>query len=367
MAKDMLLGQVLIVGAGAIGGVTGITLHQNDIDVSFVNRKSAHFDKVKKDGIIIEGQEKPVKIPIYSSLKDVGRKFEHILVVVKNLNTEEVMKNIKHVSTDKTLVYSMQNGFGNTDIMRKYLPENQVVAGVVGWGANKIAPGVIRITSTSGDFIIGFEHKKSSDDPKLLQMQKWLNFWKRTEVADNILGFRWSKLVVNSIIAPMGGLLGWTLGELVQDPRTAKIIMDLKDEGIFIGEAQKIELEKVDNIDIRSFFYRPKPKDGFFKKLKNKTLSAIIKRVSVKRHGKIRSSLLWDLENGRKTEVDFLNGYIARKAKELGLEVPVNSFLVKAIHEIEDGKREIGEQNLSELQAIADISREKVKEQERQL
>jgi 2-dehydropantoate 2-reductase len=251
--------------------------------------------------------------------------------------------------------------------MKKYLPENQVVAGVIGWGANKIAPGVIRITSTSGDFIIGFENRNSTNDPKLLQMQKWLNYLKRTEVSDNILGFRWSKLIVNSIIAPLGGLLGWTLGELVTDPRTEEALKSLKDEGILVGEAQKLELEKVDNVDIKSFFYSPKPSDGFFKRLKNNLMSAIIKRVSVKRHGKIRSSLLWDLENGRKTEVDFLNGYIDKKAKELGLEVPINSFLVKAIHEIEEGKREIGEQNLSELQATANISREKIKEQERQL
>ena len=86
--------------------------------------------------------------------------------------------------------------------------------------------------------------------------------------------------------------------------------------------------------------------------------------MSIKRHGSIKSSLLWDLKLGRKTEVDFINGYIVKKAKEIGLEAPLNSFCVNAIKEMEKKKRTPGMQNLQELVEISSISREKVKEQE---
>ncbi|NHK29795.1 MAG: ketopantoate reductase family protein [Asgard group archaeon] len=365
MTKDSTsIGQVLIIGAGAIGAVTGSILHQANIDVCMINRKSAHFEKLKADGLLIEGQDERVKIPIVSSIKEVSKPYKHILIVVKNNSTENVMKEIKHVLTEESLVYSMQNGFGNTDIMEKFVPRNQVIAGVVGWGATKVEPGLIRITSKTGDFVIGFEHQKSTDDQRLIEMQKWLNLWRPTIVTDNILGFRWSKLIVNTIIAPLGGLLNLSLGELMGDSRVNKSMTDLKEEGLFISDALQIKLEKVDNMNVRSFFYRPKAKDGFFKKMKNSIVSSMINRIGAKRHGKIRSSLLWDLKNGRKTEVDFLNGYIEKKGKELGYETPINSFLVKAIHEIEDGKREIGIHNLADLEAAAMLSREKIKEYE---
>lgn len=357
-------GDVLIVGAGAIGGVTGAVLHQANIDVCLVNRKSEHYETVKTDGLLIEGQNERIKVPIKASIKEVGKSYKHILIVVKNNSTEQVMKEIEPVISEESLVYSMQNGFGNTDIMSKYLPKNQIVAGVVGWGANKIKPGVIRITSRTGDFIIGFEHQKSSEDPRLIEMQKWLNLWKPTTVTDNILGYRWSKLIVNSIIAPLGGLLGLSLGELMGDSRINKSMTELKEEGLFISDAFQIKLEKVDKMNVRLFFYRPKASDGFFKRVKNNLVSSMINRIGSKRHGKIRSSLLWDLENGRKTEVDYLNGYIEKKGKELGYETPVNSFLVKAIHEIESGKRDIGLHNLPDLEAAAELSREKIKEYE---
>ncbi|NHJ39505.1 MAG: ketopantoate reductase family protein [Asgard group archaeon] len=355
-------GDVLIIGAGAIGGLTGAILHQANIDVCLINRKSEHYEKVKSEGLLIEGQNERIKVPIKSSVKELDKKYKHVLIVVKNTSTEQVMKDIKNVLLKDSLVYSMQNGFGNTDVMAKYLPRNQIIAGVVGWGATKIEPGVIRITSRTGDFVIGFEQQKSTNDSRLFEIRKWLSLWKPTIVTDNILGFRWSKLIVNSIIAPLGGLLGLTLGELMGDSRINKTMTDLKEEGLYVADKLQIKLEKVDNMNVRSFFYRPKADDGFFKRAKNSLVSSIINRVGAKRHGKIRSSLLWDLENGRKTEVDYLNGYIERKGKELGFETSINSFLVKAIHEIESGKRDIGLHNLPELEAAAELSREKIKE-----
>jgi 2-dehydropantoate 2-reductase len=364
MIKDSSsTGEVLIIGAGAIGGVTGAILHQSGIDVCLVNRKSPHFEKVKSDGLQIEGFNKKIKIPIFPSTKKIKKPYNHVIVSVKNTNTEEVMRNIQNILTEDSLVYSLQNGFGNTEIMGKYIPSDQIVAGVVGWGANKIAPGVIRVTSKTGNFVLGFEKQKSTNDPRLLEIKKFLSHWKSTKITDNILGYRWAKLIVNSVISSFGGLLGVTVGEMMDNPRINTLMGACKDEGILVADNLQIKLEKVDNMNIRNFFYQPKSNDSLFKRIGKSVLSAIINRVGAKRHNKIHPSLLWDLEHNRKTEVDFLNGYIVRKAEEYGLETPMNRFLVNAVHEIEDEKREIGLHNLSELKEIAALSREKVEDQ----
>jgi 2-dehydropantoate 2-reductase len=363
-SKDRKTGEVLIIGAGAIGGTIGAILHDADIDVCLINRKGDHYNTIKKNGLIIEGYEKPFKIPIKNNIKDLDRKYKHVLIVVKNLDTEKVMKDIKSIMTPNSLVYSFQNGFGNTDLMAKYVPKKQIVAGVVGWGATKFEPGKIKITSKTGDFILGFENGKNSNDHRLIEMKNYLELWRPTILTSNIVGFRWSKLIVNSVITPLSAIFNLTIGELLRHKTISQIMGDMKRETIHIAEANKITLEKVDNINVRSFLFKPKPKDSFFTKIKFGLLSKIVKQVSIKRHGEIKSSFLWDLKSERKTEVDFINGYIVNKAKEIGLEAPLNSFCVKAIKEMENKKRDLGMQNLQELVDISGISREKVKEQE---
>ena len=349
------IGDILIIGAGVIGGTTGAILHRNNIDVSLINREGKHFDQVKSNGLYISNMNKYFQLPIFSSIKKLDRKFKHIMITTKNLDTRDAIKNIDSILTKDSLVYSMQNGFGNTEIIADYVPKDQIVACVVGWGGNKTKPGEITLTSSSGDFILGFENSNNVNDKRLIDVQKKLALWKPTTITDNIIGFRWGKLIVNSIIAPYGGLLGLTLGELFSNSKTKKLMSALKEEGLRVAESLNIRIEKVDNLDIRLFFYKPRPEDGPFLRLKNKLLSSIIAKIGSKRHGKIRSSLLWDLERNRKTEVDFLNGYITKKGKETGIETPINDFLVKAIHEIEEGKRKSGLHNLDELIQLANI------------
>lgn len=365
MVKNSNINDVLVIGAGAIGGITAAILSKGGIDVHVLTRKSPHFDAIQKDGLTIEGHPESYHFPIYSNIKDLKTKFNHILVAVKNTSTEEVAKQLKNVLLPTSLVYSLQNGFGNTDILSKYIPREQIVAGVVGWGATYLGNGILRITSSSGDFILGFENSANMDDQRLLDIQKKLKLWKKTILTNNILGFRWAKLIVNSVIAPLGGLLGETVGNMLGNSEISPIMGALKNEGIQVADGQKIILENVDGMNIRNFFYEPKPEDNIFTKVSRNIMSTVIAKVGAKRHGKIYPSLLVDLQRGQKTEIDYLNGYIEKKGKELKLETPINSFLVKAIKEIENNKRKIGMENLPELKQIADYSRKKIKEQEK--
>ncbi len=358
---------VLIIGAGAIGGITAAILNRKGVDVTVVTRKGTHFDSIKRDGLRIEGYDEPFHFPIHSNFRNLKGSFKHVLVVVKNPSTEEVTKQLKKVITKDSLVYSLQNGFGNTEIMAKHIPRNQIVAGVIGWGATYLGNGKLRITSKTGDFVLGFEDGKNSNDSRLLEMKKILEHWKPTILTSNIIGFRWAKLIVNCILAPIGGLLGLTLGFMMKDKEIAPILGDMKSEAIQVADAHKIQLEKVDGLNIRNFFYKPKTSDGMFTKLSSSIISSIILKVGARRHGSIYPSLLTDLKRGKKTEIEFLSGYIEKKGKEVNLETPISTFLIKAITEIEKGKRKIGLENLLELKEIAKISREKIKEQENKL
>lgn len=362
--KEKMVNNVLIIGAGAIGGITAAILNKKGVDVTVVTRKGTHFDSIKRDGLRIEGYDEPFHFPIHSNFKNLKGTFKHVLVVVKNPSTEEVTRQLKKVITGDSLVYSLQNGFGNTDIIAKHIPRNQIVAGVIGWGATYLGNGKLRITSNTGNFVLGFEDGKNANDPRLLEIKKILELRRPTILTSNIVGYRWAKLIVNCILAPIGGLLGLTLGYMMKHKEIGPILGDMKNEGIQVADAHKIQLEKIDGLNIRNFFYKPKASDGIFTKLSNNIISSIILNVGARRHGSIYPSLLTDLKRGKKTEIEFLNGYIEKKGKEVNLETPISTFLVKAITEIEKGKRKVGIENLPELKEIAKISREKIKEQE---
>ncbi|MBD3191476.1 MAG: 2-dehydropantoate 2-reductase [Candidatus Heimdallarchaeota archaeon] len=355
--------RVLIIGAGAIGGITGALLHEANIDVCLIDKNKTHVQAIQENGLQIEGYSHPIKVPIKDDLKKVQQQYPHIIISVKSPFTEEVMQTLEEYLTSDGLIYSFQNGLGNTDIMAEYLPRNQIVAGVIGWGASNLGPGKLRITSSTGNFVLGFENKESITDPRLHEMREMLQVWRPTIITEDIMGYRWAKLIINSVIATYGGLLGMTVGDMMEHPRISKLMEDLGYEGIQVADALGIALQRVDGLNIRNFFYRPLPNNGIIKRTAKTLLTKIMKKIGARRHGRIRSSLLTDLERGGKTEVDFLNGYIVRKAKEVKLEVPINAFLVKAIHEIEAGKRTIGLDNLPELEEVAEQSRQIVQEQ----
>ena len=128
-------------------------------------------------------------------------------------------------------------------------------------------------------------------------------------------------------------------------------------------DALGIKLEAVDGLNLRQFYYKPKKEDLFLRRFVKSRIPIIMRKVGAKRHGKIKSTIHLDLERGIKTEVEFINGHIARKATELGLEAPINDFMVKAIQEIEAGKRTTSMDNLPEYEAAAQLSREKLSEE----
>lgn len=355
--------RVLIIGAGAIGGITGAMLHEANIDVCLIDKNKAHVQAIQEHGLQIENFPQPIHVPIKADLTKVQQQYPHVIIAVKSPFTEQVIQALEGHLTPNALIYSFQNGLGNTDIMANYYPRNQIVAGVIGWGASNLGPGKLRVTSSTGNFVIGFENKESLSDHRLHEMREMLQVWRPTIITEDIMGYRWAKLIINSVIATYGGLLGMTVGDMLGHPQISELMGDLGYEGIQVADALGIALQRVDGLNIRNFFYKPSKNDGVITKTAKTLITKIMKKIGARRHGKIRSSLLTDLERGIKTEVDFLNGYIVQKAKEVKLKVPINTFLVKAIHEIEDGKRTIGLDNLPELKEVAEKSREIVQEQ----
>jgi 2-dehydropantoate 2-reductase len=235
-------------------------------------------------------------------------------------------------------VVTFQNGIVE-DAVGEVVGLKRVVSAVVGWGGEMRAPGVYRKTSPGKTFVGELDGSLSQ---RVMDLALNLKDSAEVVIRQNIRGTLWSKLAVNSMITTTGALTGQRLGEMLRDRRTREIFLTIYREVIDTARALGLSLETV--AVAPEAFYLPRDAHWWTRWMKH----TLMRLVGFK-YRKTKASSLQSLERGRKTEIDFLNGYVVRKSKEVGLAVPVNEAVVRMVKEIEEGKRSINPRNLREI------------------
>jgi 2-dehydropantoate 2-reductase len=329
-----------VVGAGAIGGTTAAFLAKSGWDVEIVCKRQEIADITISRGFHICGLkgEHYIPMPAVKNIKDLAGPKEVVLLATKATDCIEAAKELQPILSDSSVVVSLQNGICE-DSLADVLGRDRVVGCVVGWGATMHGPGEIEVTSP-GEFVIGnIDHRT---DPRLPLLQDMLRAVVPTRISDNIMGELYSKLIINSCINSLGVITGMNLGKLLARSKIRKIFTALMQEAMAVAAAKGIKVEpggggKLD-------YYRFLDGSSFMSIFKRDILIRIIGF----KYRRIRSSSLQSLERGRRTEIDFLNGYICDRGREHGVPTPVNDAVVDMIRQIEAGTRKISLENLSD-------------------
>lgn len=357
--------KLAVVGCGAIGGVVGAMLHKSGEDVILVDTNQAHVDAVRQRGLLIdrEGVEATTVHPrIVASAGELTEPLDVVFLAVKSVATRAATQSILPHLKSTSVVVALQNGMGNEEVIADVVGADRVLAGVVGWGATFTGPGHVTRTSSEGGFEIG--EWGGGVSPRARDVARILDRVAPTVPLANIRGAKWTKLVINATINSLGAALGRRLGEMVADPRSRLLMLQLITEAVTAARAEGVRLEKVNGKlnmgllvlesheragarraagGVRRVWPELRYRAGFAVK------SAILKRMA-KVHGHIKSSMWQDIEAGRRTEIDVLNGYILERARAQGVPVPVTEALVGVIKEIELGARQINPGNMDVLE-----------------
>ena len=209
---------------------------------------------------------------------------------------------------------------------------------VIGWGATMHGPGELEMTS-GGDFIIGRLVK--GEHPRMEALRQALSAVVETRVSQDIYAELYSKLIVNSCITSLGAICGLHLGEMLKRRRARDIFLAIIGEAMDVAHAMKLQVPPFGGkLDYEKLMHGDTPLDSLRRHV-------MIRLVGMK-YSKLKSSSLQSLERGRPTEIDYFNGYIARKGQELHVDCPVNQRLVTMIKEIEHHAREINVKNLED-------------------
>jgi 2-dehydropantoate 2-reductase len=333
---------ILIEGIGGIGGVLAARLIQAGYTPTLVTANPQITDAINKDGLKIVERGGIISVPTKActSLSDIptGERFDAAYLIMKAHTVVEAAGATLPELTSDGYVVTFQNGIVE-DAVSAALGAKRVIGGVIGWGGTMNSPGIYEKT-TPGETHIG--ELSGEITPRLTDLANVIQSAAPVIVTPNIRGVLWSKLAINCTITTLGALTGDTLGEMLRDRRVRQIFARAYSEVIDTADALNIKLERI-AANPRTLYVSPKA-NPLSRRVKD-TLVQVVGR----RYGRMKSSMLQSLERGRKTEIDYLNGYVVEQAKKVGVATPVNAVLVRLIKEIEAGTRVIDRHNIVDL------------------
>ena len=334
--------KVAIYGAGSLGTVLGAYLARSGIQADLINHNKAHVEALRENGARIRGTV-DFTVPVSALLpEEAAGPYDVIFLMTKQLHNREVVSSLRKLMTEDGLLVTLQNGIPE-DGIAEIVGAEHTVGVVVEWGATLSAPGECTLTSSPDSLSFHMGAMPGVREDRLEQVRSLLEKMCPVEMETNLPGARWSKLLINATFSGLGTVIGGTFGDVTADPRSREIAVRCMKEVIDTGHAAGVEFAPVQGKNITALFYWKNPV--------KKAVARLILPVAMKKHAAIEPSMLQDVKKGRPCEIDAINGVVCAWGKKTGVPTPVNDWIVKIIHEIQDGKRKPGKENLEDFRA----------------
>ncbi|MBR6692223.1 MAG: ketopantoate reductase family protein [Bacteroidaceae bacterium] len=318
-----------IYGAGSLGTILGAYITKNGGKIELINRNKAHIEALRKNGAKVTGTVNfthPVKA--YTP-EEMSGKYDIIFLMTKQQQNSEVVNNLKDYLSDDGVIVTLQNGIPELGI-GEIIGQERVIGCTVAWGATMKSPGVCELTSAPDSLTFSLGSLQPQPSPMTGQVKSLLELMGRVEIDSNFIGSRWSKLLINSAFSGMSAVLGSTFGEAARNKASRRIVQKLIKECIDVCAAANIKIEPVQGKDIVKLLdYKGRIKRAF---------SFFIIPIAIRKHALLKASMLQDLEKGKKTEVDAINGVVCAFGRKAGVPTPMNDKVVEIVHNIEEGK-----------------------------
>ena len=318
-----------IYGAGSLGTILGAYITKNGGSIELINRNKAHIEALQKEGAKVTGTVNfTQKVTAYTP-QEMSGKYDIIFLMTKQQQNKEVVTYIKEFLAADGVIVTLQNGIPELEIS-EIVGEERVLGCTVAWGATMQEPGVCELTSAPDSLSFSIGSLTTNTSHHLQNVKKLLEMMGTVEVDSNFIGSRWSKLLINSAFSGMSAVLGCTFGEAAKNKASRRIVQALIKECIDVCAAGNIRIEPVQGKDIVKLLD--------YKSRLKKAISFFIIPIAIRKHAKLKASMLQDLEKNKKTEVDAINGVVSAFGRKVGVPTPMNDKVVEIIHSIEDGK-----------------------------
>lgn len=310
--------RVLIFGAGAVGQGVGAFLAAAGHQITLLLRPR-YRDVLAEHGLTASGifgrrTVGPSQLRLAGDPAELsGRGYDAVLVCVKSYDTQAAADALEGLAGEDTAVVSMQNGYGNVELLASRFGQERVLCARVITGFSIPQPGRVEITVHADDIHVGSFYQPAHPTAEALA-RALSEAGLPARCVDNVEAALWGKILYNCALNPLGAILRVHYGALGDSPHSRAVMDAIISEVFAVIGAYRFPCPWPNAAAFRDVFYASQ-------------LPATYDH---------RPSMLQDLAAGKRTEIDALNGAIVRLAAEKGLAAPVNETLTRIVHFLEE-------------------------------
>jgi 2-dehydropantoate 2-reductase len=328
-----------VVGAGAIGAVVGVHLMRAGHDVVFVEANAEHVTAIRDKGLRLTGVLEATVAPVIFEPHEVDGRHCRVLLAVKSSQTENALAPmVPHLAPDG-YVLSLQNGLEELKIARM-VGAARTIGAFLTFGGHYEGPGEVRFTGR-GSFRVGEVDGRATR--RVVELSQILSALQPVEVTDNIMGCLWAKMALGAVYFATA-TVNADVTEVYDRGIYLGVLGNLVGEVVDVANAAGVTPEAFDGFDAQVFSPQ-RPRDPASVDANWVAQKAYWNGLSQGRTGVWRDLAV----HRRKTEADELLGSVKRAADGHQMATPRVDALISIIHEIENGRRELGWNNLDSL------------------
>src|SRR5689334_24161589 len=347
--------KIVIVGAGAVGGYAGAHMVQAGEDVTFIDPWPEHVEYMRKHGLRVTHARDvpeftvPVRALHVTDAQQLAKEkpVDIAFVCMKSYDTAWATMMIRQYLAPDGFVVSLQNCMNE-----------ETIAGVVGWGktlgciassisVNLPEPGHIHRGAGKGGaahtvFRAGEVHGRIT--PRAKEVCRLVGYSDSAKVTDNLWGERWSKLVANTMANGVSACTGLPGAQIAQNEAIRHFQARLGSEAIRIGQARGYNLEEIDHLPPETIARAGEGDLAALKTYDERRLSRVGRGSPDQ-----RPSMGQDMAKGRRTEIEFLNGFVVREGEQAGIQARTNERLVDIVKRVERGELKQDPRHITDL------------------
>lgn len=318
-----------IYGAGSLGTILGAYITKNGGKVELINRNKAHIEALQQRGAKVVGTVNFTQ-PVTAYLpEEMEGTYDIIFLMTKQQQNVDVVTRLKGFLAEDGVIVTLQNGIPELQI-GEIVGNNRTLGCTVAWGATMKEAGVCELTSQPDSLTFSLGSLTAERNTHFEDVKALLELMGEVEVDENFVGTRWSKLLINASFSGMSAVLGCTFGEAAKQKASRRIVQALIKECIDVCATGGIRIEPVQGKDIVKLLD--------YKSGVKKAISFFIIPIAIRKHALLKASMLQDIEKGKLTEVDAINGVVSAYGRKVGCPTPMNDKVVEIIHRIEKGE-----------------------------
>jgi 2-dehydropantoate 2-reductase len=299
---------VAVLGAGAMGCLFGGLLAEKGLKVTLIDVWKEHIDAINKNGLKMDGfgGDRFIKISATNDPKSISP-VDVVIVMCKATALEQALTNAKNIVGDKTVLMSFQNGIGHEAIMQNIVGIDKVLGGTTTQASNILGPGHIKNHASLPSWIGEYEGGLSDRVKDIAET--FTAHGLETIASDNVKKRKWMKLFALTAVGPLSAIFDMHHTELYVTNKESTLARELGKQ--IILETRKVA--QADGVEVSE----------------NECLEMFLKIVDSNQTNK--SSMAFDIQFKRKSEIDFINGSVSKIGKKHGVPTPLNDMLYKII------------------------------------